>query len=271
MNNDVILTLGAFILLTTLTHVATKVFTRNKPLEDKRFWQLTFRNGAMFLGIIVLFTIWRHELQSVMVALGAAAAGIFVAFREAWLSLLAFWIRMVKRHYVIGDYIEIDGIKGRVVDITWQHTVLAESSLGHSTVPFTGRQLQVPNNRMLLANLAVENMTGKFTPHHMTFPMPCGGDVLGAEAILLRLAYTHCAPYHEEALAHMKAYQNTSYMEAPSVAPRVTLLLNDNGNVTLHLRIVVPSKFKMRIEQAILRDFFRDVPLSVWPKNGRCK
>lgn len=271
MPSDTVLTIGVFILFSSLAHLATKVVARNQSLEIKRFWQLTFRNVAMVAGVIALGAIWRNELQSVLVALGAAAAGIFVAFREAWLSLLAFWIRVVKRHYSIGDYIEIDGIRGRVVDITWQHTVLAESSSGRELLPFSGRQVQVPNNRMLLANLYVENMTGEYTPHNIVVALPCGANVMNVEQLIKNLGAKHCVDFRNEAAAHMAWYQSHKFVEAPSVDPKTNLILTDHGNVSILLRIVVPANKKMVIEQAILHDLFSQITPDIWPPNGRCK
>lgn len=271
MHSDIVVSIGVFVLLSSLAHVATRIFTKNQPLAVKRFWQLTFRNTAMVAGVIMLGAIWRTELQSVFLALGAAAAGIFVAFREAWLSLLAFWLRMVKRHYSVGDYIEVDGIRGRVVDITWQHTVLAESTPGNEPLPFSGRQAQIPNHKMLLHSFTVENMTGTYTPHVLKLPLPCGANVLSLENLIVDLAITHCKDFKDAAMQHMETYQRTHYVEAPSVDPKTNIILSENGSLSVLLRIVVPAQEKMEIEQKILHDFFAKVPSDIWPPTGKCK
>ena len=262
VESDIAMSIGVFLLVTVAAQVASKVISRNQPLESKRFWQLTIRNIAVLLAVIALGAIWRNELQSVMVALGAATVGVFLTFREAWLSLLAFWVRMVKRHYSVGDYIEIDGLRGRVLDITWLHTVLAETGAGQEAMPFTGRQVQVPNNRMLLSSLFVQNLTGAFTPHVVTFHLPLGAPVLAAESLILRLALIHCESFKLQAIEHMTNFQQNQLIEAPSTEPKINIVMASEGFVSLHLRIVIPSKEKMKIEQAIFHDFFKQISLS---------
>lgn len=264
VESDVALSIGVFLLATAAAQVTAKVISRNQPLETKRFWQLTTRNVSVVIAVIALAAIWRTELQSVMVALGAAAVGIFLTFREAWLSMLSFWVRMVKRHYSVGDYIEIDGMRGRVLDITWMHTVLAETGAGQEAMPFTGRQIQVPNNRMLLSSLYVQNLTGAFTPHVVTFHLPLGAPVLVVESLILNLAVAHCEPFRLQAIEHMANFQQNHLIEAPSTEPKVNIVMVSEGFVSMHLRIVVPSKEKMKIGQAIMHDFFRQINLPCW-------
>lgn len=259
MDSSILLSVGVFFFFTALAQIATKIAGRNQSLEIKRFWRLTFRHTGLVVILIVLGVIWRAQLQALLIAMGAAVATLFVTFREAWLSLFAFWLHVVKRHYSVGDYIEIDGLRGKVVDVTWQHTVLAEVSPGKAALPFTGRQLQIPNNRTILTNMAIDNMTGKFTPHGITFHLPSGAKMTEVKRLLLALATKHCESFKEEAALHMKMYQSKNYVEAPSIEPKITILGPAHGGPALHLRIVVPAHQKMIIEQAILHDFYANI------------
>lgn len=81
------LILGACLLI--LASVGSWLVAHRQTLEAQRFWRLTFRNIAAVGFLLGASIIWRGHLQPVMVALSATTAGILIAVREVFLSLLA--------------------------------------------------------------------------------------------------------------------------------------------------------------------------------------
>lgn len=254
---ETLLTLGLALGMLFVAMGGSWLITRKKTIEERRFWRLTIRNVAAVGFVLGLSIIWRSHLQSVMVVLSAATAGILIAMREAVVSLLAFWVRMVKRHYNLGDFIEIDGIRGEVMDITWLYTMLAETGPGKDSLTYSGRVVQIPNNRMLIAPLFVDNLTGSYGAHLVQITLRDDQDTLAAEAALLDAAQQVCAPYRADAEQHMVHLREAHAIDTPSVAPRVQIRFNDEGGGVLVLRIVVPARDKLRAEQLILREYLR--------------
>lgn len=252
--------------LLCLSSIATWLMTRKLSLESKRFWGLTIRHVAAVCFVLGLGVIWRAELQAVLLALGAATAGFLIAFREGWLSLLGFWVRMVKRPYSLNDFIEVDGVRGKVIDITWLTTVVAESVPGRSGTMYSGKVVHIPNNRMLLSTVTVDNLTEEYALHILTLPLPPGAQPLAAESILLEVAQQYCAPYYVEAKKHMKLLESEKALEIASVEPRSFLSVGDEGAVTIRLRIIVPEVERGRIHQAILHKFFELATDDAWPR-----
>lgn len=239
---------------------------RGKAPETHRFWRLTVRHMATAVFVLGLFVIWRKELQTLLLALGAATAGFLVAFRENWLSLMGFWVRVVKRTYSLDDFIEIDGQRGRVTDVTWLTTTVAETTSSKEGLSYTGRVIHIPNNRMLLAPLAVENSAGEFSAHTMKLPLPAGANILQAEKLLMDAAEKHCFGYTDEAERHMTSLRKESHLDVPTAQPRCRIQIAELGHATLLLRVVVPFKDRARIEQAILHEFLSRITPEIWPK-----
>lgn len=258
----------AMLALVVLFLMNTSGFTvaKGQSPEAQRFWRLTFRHIGTAVFVLGLIVVWRKELQGLVLALGAATAGFLIAFRENWLSLLAFWIRMVKRQYGLNDFVEIDGLRGRVLDITWLTTTLAETSSSREGLSYSGRVVHVPNNRFLLAPVMVENLTGEYSAHLVKVHLPTNADILKAEALVLAAAERQCAPFYAEAEQHMTKLRNEQAIDTPTVAPRTRILLGEYGHATIFLRVVVPFKDKSRVEQAILHDFLKNVTPQIWPK-----
>lgn len=242
------------------------IATKNQAMEVKRFWRLTSRNVATACFVIGMGVIWKAELQSVMLALGAATAGFLIGFKEQWQSLLAFWVRVVKRQYALNDFIEIDGIRGRVLDVTWLTTTIAEVGRLRDDLSYSGRVVHIPNSRMLMANLVVENLTGAFSVH--TFEVPCHktANALKAEKLLFDIAVRHCSPHYERAELHMKALRNEQHLDTPDVVPRTRLHFGHDGAITILVRIVALFSEKSHIEQAILHEFLFLADNDAWPR-----
>lgn len=266
MRNEAIetTTLGVVIMLGA--YVAARLVERGKAPEAKRFWRLTIRHAATAIFVMALLVIWRTELQSLILALGAATAGFLVAFRELWLNWVSFWSRVVKRQISLHDFIEVDGHHGRVTDITWMTTTLAETTTSFEGLSYTGRLIHVPNARMLLATVSVENFTDSFSPHTFKLHLPVGANILKAEALLVASAERHCAPFYDAAEKYLRTARDDAALDLPSAKPRVRIQLAELGHATLLLRMVVPFKDRARVEQLILHDFLQSVNSDTWPR-----
>ncbi len=253
------------LVLLCVASAAAWVMSRNQARETQRFWQLTFRHIAAICFMLGLGVIWRAELHSVFIALGAATAGFLLAFRENWLSLLAFWTRVIKHQYSLNDFIEVDGVRGKVIDITWLTTVVAESVPGREGTLFSGKVVHIPNNRMLLNTLTVDNLTDEYTLHIISLPLPVGGSPIAAEKLLLEIAKHHTAPYLEEARKHIDRLVDEKALDIASVEPRAYLSVGTDGAVTIMVRITVPHAERGRLHQAILHEFFERADSEAWP------
>ena len=80
-------------------------------------------------------------------------------------------------------------------------------------------------------------------------------DVLAAERVLLEAAEEHCAAFATAAREHMESLRSGHTLDTPSVDPRTTLRFEKEGYMAIVVRIVVPSRDKLRLEQTILHSF----------------
>lgn len=253
------------LVLAAAARLATAAVQRRSSAENMRFWTLTFRNAATAVFVFGAGVIWIAELQAILVALGAAAAGFLIGFKEQWQSLLAFWVRVLKRHYGLNDIIEVDGVRGRVLDITWLTTSLAEIGAGKDELAYSGRVVHLPNAKLLMANLVVENVTGAYAIHTFEVPLPRHAHALRAADLLSEIAHRHCQSLYAAAEGHMLAQQRVHGLEAPDVKPRTRLHIEAEGRIVVMVRIVVPVREKARLEQAIIRELLEKADGKAWP------
>lgn len=128
------------IILVRFTNRRVKDLKARHTIRKNIVYYLT----ALMIVVIILF--WAHKASSLTIFLGVASAGIALALQEALLCV-AGWVLIVFRHpYEVGDRVELNGVKGDVIDIRLFQTSLLEISNWVEADQSTGRIANVPNS-----------------------------------------------------------------------------------------------------------------------------
>lgn len=238
-----------------LVLVRTIVERESVPMEDRRRLAVQIRNVLAVVFIFGLFFILANELRAFAVSLVAIAVAIVLATKELILCLSGTALRIGANAFTIGDRIEINGVRGNVIDQTFLATTILEIGPGHTTSQYSGRAVVFPNSLLLAHPLINETFMKDYIVHIMTIPLAASEDWQRAEKLLIEIANEECRPFLEKAARHMKELEGRHWMDVPSVKPRVSVQIPDPGRVNLLLRIPTPAHRTSRLEQAILRRF----------------
>jgi small-conductance mechanosensitive channel len=106
---------------------------------------------AFFLLIIILATIWLQAGGSMVTYLGLISAGLALALKDILVNLAGWLYILLRQPFVVGDRIEIDGVKGDVIDqnlfkfrvIEIGNWVDAEQSTGRIVHTLTPKSSQI--------------------------------------------------------------------------------------------------------------------------------
>jgi hypothetical protein len=224
-------------------------------LENRRRWLVNIRNSIIFTLLIGLIIIWSSELRHVALSLAAIAVAIVIATKELLLCFSGAFYRASANAYSVGDCIEVNGLRGDVIDQNLFGTTILELGPGQNTRQYTGRTVILPNSMLLNAPVISETYMGEYIVHFITIPLSVRDDWRKAEEILLRIAARECGPFLEAARNHMRSLEKKHWIDTPSVTPRVTFYFHEPGILKVLLRIPAPARKKGRIEQAIIRGF----------------
>ncbi len=238
-----------FILLRAVVH------RESLPLDVRRRLVVQIRNVLGIVFVVGLFFILANELRAFAVSLVAIAVAVVLATKELILCLSGTALRIGANAYTIGDRIEINGVRGNVIDQTFLATTILEIGPGHITSQYSGRAIVFPNSLLLAHPLINETYMKQYIVHIMTVPLAVTDDWQAAEKILLGIANEECRPFIDEAARHMKELEGRNWMDVPSVKPRVSLQIPEPTRVNLLLRIPTPAHRTSRLEQVILRRF----------------
>ena len=224
--------------------------------ELRRRWLVQVRNGCFLFLLFGLVIIWAAELQQLAISLLAIVVAIVLATKELILCLTGGVLRISSGAFAVGDRIEVNGIRGDVVDRTLMTTRLAELGTGGGAHQHTGRSVTLPNSLFLTYPVANDSELERFVLHTLTVPV-CGtdGSWIDAEKALLEAAQIACSTYLDEARTHVERHARRQGLEAVAVEPRITLSFPDPGRLDMTLRVAAPAHQARRIEQEILRAY----------------
>lgn len=250
-----VLALLAAVLALRFILLRAVVYRESVPLDVRRRLVVQIRNVLGFVFVIGLFFILANELRAFAVSLVAIAVAVVLATKELILCLSGTALRIGANAYTIGDRIEINGVRGNVIDQTFLATTILEIGPGHVTSQYSGRAIVFPNSLLLAHPLINETYMKQYIVHIMTIPLEVTEDWQRAEKLLLEIADEECRPFLDHAARHMKELEGRNWMDVPSVKPRVSLQIPEPTRLNLLLRIPTPAHRTSKIEQAILRRF----------------
>ncbi len=243
-----------FLVLMTIRTLMRRAMLRRSDVETevRQRWLNTLRNSVVVVFLLGMALIWSSQIETLAVSLVAIAAAVVLATREMILCLMGTIYRSSSRAYSVGDRIEINGLKGQVIDLNMLSTTLLEPSqvMRKGTV---GRVLTFPNSLLLTQPVCNETMLGNYVVHTMQVSFNRSADWEKAESALLSAANAEVQEYAKDLARHAREMQRSYGLEAPALVPRLHLALDDRESVNLYLQLPVPLLRRGQIEQRILR------------------
>ncbi|NND32387.1 MAG: mechanosensitive ion channel [Saprospiraceae bacterium] len=234
---------------------------------------------SYFLIIILAIVAFSGKVQYFGITIGLLSAGLAFALQEVVLSV-AGWLAILSSNlYKPGDRIEINGIKGDVIDIGVTRTTLMEIGEWVKSDNYSGRIVQISNAFVFKG--AVHNYSSDFpfVWDEIDIPVKYGSDLFLAKETIRKSASEILAGYANFAGDQWKHMVNKYLIEDAIVKPTLTLKLTDNW-IEYNLRYVVDYRrrrvVKDQLYEAIAAgiEMHRDkiamasatIEISAWPE-----
>ncbi len=248
-----LLTLFITILLMKVIQKHARQATGNtQELARRRGNFVLVKNLVLLSAVIVIGTIWASKIAGAALSLAAVAGAMLIISKEFLANLLGSAFLTVSRLYRVGDFIELDGVSGRVIDTDLLATTLSEAQEGSQV---TSRTVSLPHSLLLVKPLRNLTATGAYVVHLLKVAAEPSEDLIALEEALLRAAREVCAPWLEEADAHLQRIESRQLVDLPSAEPKVILQLDDVKQAALSLRYTCRPNERVKVEQAILRHY----------------
>ncbi len=266
--------LSIFILIVALIIRKTlqKVILRQQiPSQTAYFWNKAVSYGVAFLTVFIVGGMWLYGVQNVATFLGLLSAGLAFALREPIINLAGWLFILIRQPLSLGDRIEIDSIKGDVIDMGPFFFSVLEVGNWIAGEQSTGRIIHIPNVKILTFPIA--NYTQQF-PYiwdeisvMITFESNWEKAKQLLEQILEAATVTFTGPEEKELRETATRY----YIKLGKLTPVVYTSVADSG-VLLTMRYLTPVRQRRSREQLIWEEVLRafakedDIDLAYYTK-----
>ena len=246
--------------LLVLRGILLNLYLRRHPhysIEEKRRSLVLSRNLTLILTIFGLAVIWATQIQTLALSMFAVAAAIVVATKELIMCLSGSILRSVTKQYSVGDYIEVDGLRGRVVDINLLNTLMMQIGPNPLVGQLSGKTLSFPNSLLLNHSVRRDNILGDYVIHTVEIPVPIHFDSDVIVGRLKAVLEPLCQPYVPAIQRHLENVQAEKLFITPAAQPRVTRVPHDDKVYLIIVRYASPVAKRLEIQQAVLDEFLR--------------
>ena len=128
------------------------------------------------LGVLIaLFVVFGVPSQTPTI-LGLAGAGLTVALKDFIVGFFGWFVLMGKNGIRHGDWVEINGVSGEVVEIGLFHTVLLEMGSGNDSGHPTGRRVTFVNSYAIEGHYFDFSTSGQWLWDEMDIMIPADQD-----------------------------------------------------------------------------------------------
>jgi small-conductance mechanosensitive channel len=156
-----------------IDHLFSGMAAENKRIETLR---AVVKFGAEALGaIVILFIVFGMPTQ-VTTVLGLAGAGLTVAMKDFIVAFFGWFVLMGRNGIRVGDWVEINGVGGEVVEVGLLKTVLLETGNWTDSGHPTGRRVSFVNSFAIEGHFFNFSTAGQWMWDELSVVVPAGQD-----------------------------------------------------------------------------------------------
>ncbi|WP_243471064.1 mechanosensitive ion channel family protein [Winogradskyella sp. MH6] len=219
-----------------------------------------------FLVVLITITYFTGNIKDFGLAIGLLTAGITITLQELILSITGSFYIFFVRVYKPGDRIEINGIKGDVIDIDSIYTTMMEIGQWVSSDNYSGRIVKLSNAFVFKGPVYNYSQDFPFVWDEFNLPIRYGSNIELAKEIVISVAQEKLSEYVTESISKWKGVVDKYYIEDAQVNPSLAITMTDNW-VQFNLRYIVDYK-KRRYTKHILNE---EIGKRIEQTNGKVK
>ena len=218
------------LLVFLLNRLIDRFFTRF--VSDRR-QLLTLRAVVRFAAqalavLVILFLIFGPPTQMSTI-LGLAGAGLTVALKDFVVSFFGWFVLMGRNGIRVGDWVEINGVGGEVIEIGLLRTVLLETGNWNETGHPTGRQIAFLNSFAVEGNYFNFSTSGQWLWDQLQVVIPSGEDPFATIEKIQAVVEKETAENTKMAEQEWERVTRRYGMESFSAAPAINMQPSSQG------------------------------------------
>ncbi|MBW2465789.1 MAG: mechanosensitive ion channel family protein [Deltaproteobacteria bacterium] len=248
-----------FFLFALRFFLSSRLTLKNANADIRRRWLVFVRNMVVIIFIMGIAYIWFEQLRAITTTVMVVGVAVVLATRDFFLNITGFFFRTGTNFFTTGERIEVDNIRGDVIDQSLLGVTILEVGPGKTSHIYTGKKIFIPNIKLLKSSVSKEAYLKDYVFHFITVPVKSSDDWGSAQEFLLRAAKETCQPYFDDFKSRTKEIVSKHSLSAPTIEPRITVQLPEPGRINLILRVPLPAKKRGLYEQKILQRYMQQI------------
>tara|TARA_Y100000588_G_scaffold379511_1_gene461794 strand:+ start:389 stop:1240 length:852 start_codon:yes stop_codon:yes gene_type:complete len=225
-------------------------------LSDAQRQRLFYvRTASHVFFVVGIGLIWLTQIQNAALSLTAVIVAVVIATKELLICLAGFLVRTGSRSFSVGDWIEVNGVRGEVVDFTPLTTTLLELDEREFGRDYTGRTTIIPNAWYVTHQVINETFGKNYAVHRFRVTVEPGLDIAAAREFLLTQAAELCSRYHDVASRYNALIERKLAVDLPGPDPEVTITTTDLGKLQFHILLFCPTHVVENLQATITERF----------------
>jgi small-conductance mechanosensitive channel len=248
------------LLIVLVVYLADRVIDRYLTASGEertrlRTLRVVIRFAVQALGVLLILFVVLGTPQQMPTILGFAGAGLTVALKDFIVAFFGWFVLMGKNGLRVGDWVEINGVAGEVIEINLLRTVLLETGNWATTGQPTGRKVAFVNSYAIEGHFFNFTTSGQWLWDELQITVPSDQDPY---PLIEAIQKTVTKETEASAQAAEQEWERTaSHYKVRSVSPTpaVTLRPTTSG-VEIHIRYITRAQervaMRARLNQALV-------------------
>ena len=221
--------------------------------EERRLLMSNIRNALFLVVVSGVVLIGAPALRTFALSLTAFVIAIIIATKELILCLTGTLLKISSGSLKIGDWVEINGLRGEVVDQTVLTTSIQELGKDSTAYEFTGRTVTIPNSLFLTATVVNEQFFKHYVFHTFYLITAPQIDIAPIEEAMKATVEEEMKPFMDVAKRYHTLIQKKAGIEIKATTPQAKVSFLNDGKLKLSITAFLPTDESGRIEQLALR------------------
>ena len=218
------------------------------PIDRRQLQTLRSVIGValQIVGVVVILLVLVGLPGQLGTMLGIAGAGLTVALKDFIVAFIGWFVLMGRNGVRLGDWVEINGVSGEVIELGMFHTVLLETGNWTDAGHPTGRHVTFTNSFAIEGHYFNFSTTGQWLWDEVSVVVPYGRDsnaiATAIEKEAVAATANSASEAEEEWRRASRGQRGASVSARPGVAVRPT-----GGGVEVVVRYVTRASERLAV------------------------
>jgi small-conductance mechanosensitive channel len=230
----VLIVLGAFIAQWLIDRFFTNVTRERTRLRTIR---AVVRFGVQAVGVLLILFVVLGVPNQMPTMIGLAGAGLTVAMKDFIVAFFGWFMLMGRNGIRVGDWVEINGVVGEVVEINLLRTVLLETGNWADTGHPTGRKVAFVNSFAIEGHFFNFSTSGQWLWDEIEIMVPSSEDPYPIIEAIQKMVAEETEANAHAAEEEWKRATGSHHAQSVSATPAINLRPTTSG-VEVHVRYI---------------------------------